>query len=247
VGRIPLLTTLTLLLPASTAAWEPAPPLRPAVVRARQQARPLLLNVSSSPCPDCAALDRELSRPWLAGLLASYTRLAYDAGQGEGWHVARRYNVVRFPTLLLIGDDGLERGRITGPAPAAALLRRLQAIRGGAETLEALEQRLEREPEDHALRLRLGTAWALRGDRPRAAALLNRLVREARGAGAPAAALYAPRALLVRGHDLELSSLGDRRAARATFKELIASYPGTDEARQARRLLRSMGRRRRGG
>jgi hypothetical protein len=212
------------------------------VVRAREQGRPLLLKVVGERCPGCADLERELARPWLAGLLASYTRLAYHAGQGEGWHVARRYNVLLYPTLLLISEDGNERGRITGAAPAAELLRRLVAIRDGSATLEALQQRLQRNPEDQALRLKLGTAWALRGDRPRAEALLNRLLAAARAPGAPLAALYAPRALLVRGHYLELLSPGRGRAARATLRQLQAEYPGTDEAREARRLLRPGGR-----
>lgn len=211
------------------ARWERAPFLAKAVVRAAKAQRRLLVKVSTAWCSSCRKLDRVLSDSKVVGELAGYLRLAYDAEVGEGRDVARRYNVITFPTLLVIGADGLERDRITGYKTATKLLERLAEIKSGRGTLARLEKELTLRPGDLALRLRVGTGWALKGQRVPAEKHLSRVVaadpRNAKG--------LAARALLVRGKYLLLRSLKRFEEAEQVLRDLRRRFPASPEARRA--------------
>jgi len=218
--------------PAASAAgadWKQDPSLRQEVARAGSQNRRLLVKVSTAWCPACRQLDRVLARPEVRRALAAYVRLAYDAEVGEGEDVARRYNAITFPTLLVLGGDGLELDRLTGDFAAPALLAGLKAIEDGSGTVVRLEQQLARRPDDLALRLRVGRAWALKGRRVQAERHLARVVagdpRNARGLAAAA--------LLVQGKYLLLRSLKEHRAAAEVLRGLRRRFPAAPEAGQA--------------
>jgi thioredoxin-like negative regulator of GroEL len=227
-----LLVILSLLVAAEASAgdgWGDSPPLAPAVKRAADAKRLLLLKVSTAWCPACRRLERVLREPRVKAALSDLLRLAYDAEEGEGKDVAQRYNVVAFPTLLVIGGDGRERGRVTGDPPAAELVAALQKIRDGSGTLARLEQRLAARPDDLALRLQVGTAWAMRGVRRTAMEHLDKVVAadpdNRRG--------LAAEAQLVRGTFLLLRSLGDHGSAAETLRALRARFPRAPQAKAA--------------
>jgi thioredoxin-like negative regulator of GroEL len=83
--------------------------------------------------------------------------------------------------------------------------------------------------DDLALRLRVGTAWALRGARAKAELHLHRVVREDAGNRRNLAA----RALLALGKHLYLRSLGDGHAALRTLRTLRVRFPAAPEAEDA--------------
>ncbi len=209
--------------------WEDGPPLAPAVQRAAAARKLVLVLVSTSWCPSCRVLERSLADAAVRARLAPYLRLGYDAEAGEGVDVARRYNAIAFPTLLVLGGDGRERGRVTGDLPPAKLLAALERIRDGSETLAALERQLARSPGDLALALKLGSEWALRGERTRALRHLERVLAAdpENRRGLAAAALYA------RGKYLELRSRKEYAAAERTLAELRRRFPRAREASAA--------------
>jgi thioredoxin-like negative regulator of GroEL len=229
-----LLFLLALLLAparalASLEGWEPAPPLAPEVQRAAAARQLVLVLVTTSWCPSCRILERSLASPRVRASLASQRRLAYDAEAGEGVDVARRYNAIAFPTLLVLGGDGRERGRVTGDLPPDALVRALERIRDGSETLAALERELARAPGELRLALRLGSEWALRGERTAALRHLERVL----AADADNRRGLAAAALLARGKYLELRSRQDHAAAERTLSELRRRFPRAPEASAA--------------
>lgn len=227
-----ILLLLALVAPArarSLEGWEPAPPLAPAVQRAAAARQLVLVLVTTSWCPSCRVLERNLASPRLRAWLAPQLRLAYDAEAGEGVDVARRYNAIAFPTLLVLGGDGRERGRITGDLPPEKLVQALERIRDGSETLAALEQRLARDPGELQLALRLGSEWALRGERTAALRHLERVI----AADAENRRGLAAAALLARGKYLELRSRQDHAAAERTLSELRRRFPRAPEASAA--------------
>jgi thioredoxin-like negative regulator of GroEL len=233
VRRIATLIIAVSLIVAGVAGaadeWEESPPLAPAVKRAADARRLLLLKVGTAWCSSCRQLERVLREPRVKTALADLARLAYDAEEGEGKDVAQRYNVVAFPTLLVLGGDGRERGRVTGERPATELVAALQKIRDGSGTLARLEQRLASRPDDLALRLEAGTAWAMRGARRAATEHLDKVV-----AGDPDNRRgLAAEAQLVRGKFLLLRSLGDHAAAAETLRALRSRFPRAPQAKAA--------------
>ena len=247
---------ILLMLPATAAlaqpSWKASPPLAPAVKAAKTR---LLLKITVSWCATtsvaCRELEAELSPSEVVRQLAGYHLLAYDAEQGEGRDVARRYNVIAFPTLLVIDRSGKEVDRLTGHLPRRQLVQWLQQASSGKGSLARLTDRLAAHPTDMALRLRVGAAWAMRGHKVRATKQLNRVIKAAGRQDMPAPVVVGPqrmaaRALLVRGHYLELRSLKDYRAAVGTLRTLRLRYPTSPEAHQAiypmARALHGLGR-----
>ncbi len=214
---------------AAPAAWDRSPPLAPAVAAAAKTKQLLLLKVGTRWCPSCRKLDGVLAEPAVRAKLEPFVRLGYDAEEGEGRDVAQRYNVIAFPTLLVLDGGGREVGRVTGDLAAAPLLAALGKLRDGSETLTRLEAQAKQRPADLALQLRLGTEWAFRGARTQANTHLDRVIE-----GDPQNAQgLAAEALLVKGKYLLLRSLKDDAGAAEVLRSLRARFPRAKQAAQA--------------
>lgn len=234
-------TLLLLSMPqtASAGTWIVSPRLAPAVKAARTR---LLLKVKTSGCllttPACSMLESGLRQATVQRRLAGYQLLAYDAEQGEGQDVAQRYNVVVFPTLLVIDNKGREVHRLTGHQPPKALASWLDRHTSGKGDLAALTARVKDHPQDLKLRLQLGTAWAMRGHKASALKHLRRVIDHAGTPQLPSQARslehrMAARAMLIRGQLLELRSLKNHQAAAETLRSLRVRYPTSPEASAA--------------
>jgi hypothetical protein len=186
--------------------------------------------------PDAAAASPRESRDMrclepLSRVSRDVFRLGYEAASGEGRHVVQRYNVVLFPSLILIGPDAVEVGRVSGFPSGHIAARRLGDLMRGDGTIQRLEQQIARNPNDLELRLELLRRLVLRGDAVRATPHLRRLVAldpdDARG--------YASRAMLLNCDILLFRSLGDARAAQSCLFELPARFPRSKVVPRARR------------
>ncbi len=233
---ISLSVTLFCAAAAAQPSWRSSPPLAPAVKAAKKR---LLLKVTTSWCGAtsvaCRELEAELTSPEVRRRLAGYHLLAYDAEQGEGQNVARRYNVVAFPTLLVIDRRGKEVDRIIGLPPRRHLVMWLGLAVSARDAMTRLAARVAARPKDMGLRLRAGTAMAMRGRKAEAVKHLDLVIKAAGSPDTPSRTLTAPqrlaaRALLVRGKHLELRSLKDHRAAADTLRALRVRYPTSREA-----------------
>ena len=238
-----LLWTAALLLWATPAAagsiWKNAPPLTDVLALAAPRDARIVIKLTARWCAPCRKLEAELLDPSVARHLAMYHRATYDGHSGEGKEIARRFNVVTFPTLLLIDARARELGRVSGYRAAPSLLAELKGIEDGSFSLSAREAALKKNPDDLALRLQLGQAWALRGDRIQADRYLLRILSLASGKEkvpseqVSMARTLAPRAMLIRGKVLELLSLQDPGAAERTLRALVKAYPRSAEAGRA--------------
>lgn len=219
--------------------WKTAPPLADILKEAAKKDTRLVIKLTTRWCAPCRKLEAELVTPAVMTHLGAYHRLAYDGRSGEGLDIARRFNVVTFPTLLLIDARALELGRVSGYRSGPSLLAELRGIEDGSFSLDRLEKALARSPGDLALQLKLGKAWALRGERGRAEKHLAGILTLASGGKKvptekkAAARTLAPAALLIRGKLLELFSLKDPAQAERTLRALVAAYPRSAEAGRA--------------
>ena len=219
--------------------WKAAPPLADMLNKAAGKDTRLVIKLTTRWCTPCLKLEAELTTTAVMTHLGAYHRLAYDGQSGEGLDIAKRFNVVTFPTLLLIDARARELGRVSGYRSAPALLAELRGIEDGSFSLDRLEKALSQSPDDLALQLKLGRAWALRGERARAEKHLDRILTLARGGNKipaekkAAAQTLAPGALFIRGKLLELLSLKDPARAERTLRTLAAAYPSGAEAKRA--------------
>lgn len=79
--------------------------------------KPVLLDFGAVWCAPCKLLDAELGKPELADALAAFAVTRYDAERGEGAKAAERYQVVAFPTLVIVDSAGNELARKDGFDP----------------------------------------------------------------------------------------------------------------------------------
>ncbi len=213
--------------------WERSPSLAERVKDAVRRSQFLLVKVEKDWCQRCWRLDKQLAHPQVDAVLDAFLRLSYNAFAGEGRDVAERYNVVDFPTLLMIGLEGEEIGRVTGVYPDDKLLEQIRRLSERSLTIEMLEKQLAQHPENDALKFRVGATWAARGTLKRGRELLEEVAshdpENHRG--------LASQALLVLGDTLLLKSLKRFKEAETILKRLRQKYPLSPEAKKAREPL----------
>lgn len=83
-------------------------PLEDALIRAQAENKLVLANMSAIWCPSCRVLDREVfGDPAVKDTITRdfvYSRIEYESVEGEAF--MERYDVHRFPTLLLLRANG---------------------------------------------------------------------------------------------------------------------------------------------
>jgi thiol-disulfide isomerase/thioredoxin len=131
-------------LAAADPTWdEPAPPLDQLLARARDAHKPLLIDFAAVWCGPCKRLDKELARPENQKLLEGFVFHKYDAERGEGAQVAARYEVVGYPTLLVVDEKGVVLERQVGlqsEKASAWLETQARALRSENELLEQVRK-----------------------------------------------------------------------------------------------------------
>ncbi|HEY8208572.1 MAG TPA: thioredoxin family protein [Myxococcaceae bacterium] len=102
-----------LALTALASAPVPEPPLQKVLDEAAAAGQPVFLDVYTSWCGPCRKLAADvLPAPDVRRALGAYRVQRYNAERGHGIDVARRYEVDRYPTLLVLNPDGVEIARI---------------------------------------------------------------------------------------------------------------------------------------
>jgi tetratricopeptide (TPR) repeat protein len=126
------LLALTTVLASAPA---PEPPLRKVLDEAAAAKKPVFLDVYATWCGPCRKLAAEvLPAPDVRRALGAYRVQRYDAERGYGVDVASRYEVDRYPTLLVVNPDGVEiarlrEGTVEGLSRALDEWRPLAAVR----------------------------------------------------------------------------------------------------------------------
>jgi tetratricopeptide (TPR) repeat protein len=109
-------TSVLALLALATAlasAPQPEPPIQKVLDEAAAAKKPVFLDVYTTWCGPCRRLATEvLPSPQVRRALGAWRVQRYDAERGHGIDVARRFEVDRYPTLLVVNPDGVEIARI---------------------------------------------------------------------------------------------------------------------------------------
>ncbi len=88
-----------------------------ALIRARQEGKPLIVDFYADWCPACVELEE---KTWTdLGVRDKFNQvvaLKMDFTRQNAWskEMLNKYNITGIPTVIMIGPDGVERGRFTG-------------------------------------------------------------------------------------------------------------------------------------
>lgn len=122
-------------------------------------------------------MDQEvLTDPAVAGECnGGFIYLKVNAARGEGPGLVEKHAVEGFPTFVFLGPDGAEVDRQVGYVAKDEFLPLLKDVRAG-NTLAALPGKIEKAPEDGALRAAYGKALLRRDRAPEAREHLEKAV-----------------------------------------------------------------------
>jgi len=210
-------------------AWSEAK-LDAALSEAKASNRWVLVDVAARWCGPCHEMDEKVwPRDEVSKAVEKdFVPLKRDGEAGEGIEIVKRYNVVGYPTVLLLDASGAEVDRVMGFLQPKDLLTALAQMRAGKGTLAELERKLAVHPDSESLRLDVGTRHAMRGDE-RAIAELEAVVKnDPDNKGKRAAA-----ALLTLGKYYWLRGKKDYAQAEKVLRELEQRFPSSEEGGQA--------------
>lgn len=198
------------------------------VDRATRENRPIFVDFYATWCAPCKMLDDSVYVvPEVMNELRDFVTFRVDVDDPEYADLKDAFHIFNMPTLVLCHPDGSEIDRFLGYRPAPEFLQIVRDYRAGRNTLADVEARLAEHPDDVQLLLAAGTKHAQRLDEALARTQLARVLdldsRNEQGMAAPALDALA---------ELEWK-LGDYDSAIATYRRLMAEFPGTAEAKAA--------------
>jgi thiol:disulfide interchange protein len=101
-----------------------------AVTQAKQQNKPMLIDVMASWCSSCKKLDRDMwTREDVGTLSRSFVAVKVDGDERPD--VKKKYAVSGYPTTLLLSPQNKELDRVRGVPPVSDML---DAMRGALGT-----------------------------------------------------------------------------------------------------------------
>jgi len=202
--------------------------LEAALAKAKADDKLVLVDVGAYWCPPCHRLDEEVFSQAAVGEFIGngYVALHIDAEKGEGPELEERYDVMAYPTVLVLEPSGVEKGRVVDFLPPEELMAALKRLGAGGNVLATLEAESEAAPDDAKKRYRLGHAYALAAAREDAERVFDEvLVADPKNELGLASKVHYDRALFIT---YKLDAKLD--AAIAQFQELQKRYPDSKEA-----------------
>lgn len=205
--------------------------LEAALAKAKAEDKLVFVDIGAYWCPPCHRLDEEVFSQAEVGefLGDGYVALHIDAEKGEGPELEERYDVMAFPTMLVLEASGVEKGRVVDFLPPDELIAALTRLAKGDNVLATLEADAEASPDDVNKRYKLGHAYALAAAREQAEqAFDDVLVADPKNELGLASKVHYDRALFIT-YKLD----GKLDEAIAQFQELQKRYPDSKEAVRA--------------
>lgn len=141
--------------PRPTPPPPPAPPLAEVMAQAQQQRKPIVLELFASWCGPCKYFARQtLPHKDVQKALADVIFVRYDAEQGLGEAVAKRFQITSYPSFLVLDPSGMLCQRVSGEGVGVkgfvALLRQAGEV---TRSKEAVQEQLAAHRTDPELLL----------------------------------------------------------------------------------------------
>lgn len=208
-------------------------PFEQALQIAKQQKKQVFLDMYADWCHPCKRMEREVfPKPEVRTFLDKhFVSLKRDGMRAEGAFLAKRYNCVTYPCMLVIDEQGQEVGRLTRFTLPQPFVQQLTELRDGKNTLPALLTQLQQQPRDPVLHFRVGFRYAYRGD----ARCIQHLQFTAQNPPSQFPHLAA-KALYTLGRIYYRNTLRDCASANRTFLDYIKRFPNGADIQRVRNL-----------
>ena len=99
--------------------------------KAKAEKKLAFVDVYASWCGPCKAMEANVYPQQKVGDYFNkyFVSAKYDAEQGEGIEIARKYRVTAYPTYLLLDAEGNLVGKMVGGSPADDFIKKIEALR----------------------------------------------------------------------------------------------------------------------
>lgn len=112
-----------------------------ALALAKSQNKIILLDFYTDWCIPCKQMEEHIftQKRVLEVINSDFIKLRLDAEKGEGIELAQKYGISGYPTLVFLGSDGMEKGRIQGaPFNTNFFINVLNVVRGKTTDIATL-------------------------------------------------------------------------------------------------------------
>lgn len=183
-----------------------------ALAKAAAEDRLLFIDFWTDWCVWCKRLDADVfSQESVALAMEDIVCLSLDAESLRGAPVAKQFNVMAFPTLLVLNSDGSIRDSIGGYMPPEEFIAEIERIEADVDTISVLREQVAAAPADIEVRYAFALKLKSVGDKAGYEEQLA-LIRELDPAGTS-----------LTGRRLRLDKLSDRvddQAAAGQYADL---------------------------
>lgn len=147
------------------------------VIQAAQKAKkPIFLDLYADWCTPCKKLEKQtFSHPTIHPILSKYIVVKFNIDQPEGRRLSRLFRVRFYPTTLMLNSSGGEVERVVGFYPARYYRPAVASVVERKNGYTQLKQRIQKEPNNLRLALKLANRSILRKEIPQARRLFKRV------------------------------------------------------------------------
>jgi|GEM_PF-1578482 len=205
--------------------------LADAVKAAQKLKKPIFIDLYADWCFPCKKLEKEtFSHPSIKKLLKGFLVVKFNIDKPSGKYITRKYYVNRYPTTLVLDQNGREIERIVGFYPPLFFRPAVSGSLTGKGTYQALRKLVKQQPNNIERILRLADRALLR----RQLAEARKLYKKVQKIASASQKEYAARALFGLAR---LQSRVGRYAATLPFlKKLHKQFPNSKVRMDAYRL-----------
>lgn len=150
-----------------------------ALSKAKQENKPMLIDVYATWCGPCNRLDKIVFSDEEAAkfINAQFVSLKVDGEKGEGPELLKEFNIPGYPTILLIDQNGEEIDRVVGfDGNKEEWMQTLKDYMEGKNTLQDYLARLETESDNVKLNYELAEKYLYREEEEKALKYYQKVV-----------------------------------------------------------------------
>jgi thioredoxin-related protein len=128
---------------------------------AKSQNKIIMIDVYTEWCIWCRQLEMTVYTDNAVSEFANKNQInwKFDAENGEGIELAKKYDIKGYPTLVFVDGDGKEIDRMYGTFTAQEFLDFIKGINSGSGTINSMKSSLEKNPDDVKLNYELSRRY----------------------------------------------------------------------------------------
>lgn len=149
---IPLLLFIAAMAQAQGIAFEQSLTYSQAVALAKKEGKMLFMDCYTSWCIPCAKMSKEIFPQAICGEYFNprFVSIKMDMEKGEGKELAKKFQIMSYPTFLFIDANGKEINRMVGGSPdAKTFINKVKEVTNPENSLAKMKEVFDKNPYDY--------------------------------------------------------------------------------------------------